>query len=163
MTLRRFPRERLKQISRNSEILEYLSALHQVVEEAQEIIQLNAEALMPLQVSEIQTQSVTGTAGSEQTLVAAGADATTVLQRLVLTNHHSGAETITAHLVSSGASPADANKVLDALPLAAGASIVPDALQHRVLDPGTTLQLAASVADRINVGGVLAIRQRDDG
>ena len=156
-----FPGEELRRIGLSREAIAWARALGERIATLEEIATLNGDTLMPISAVEITTAFVTGTSGSEQTILTAADDTLTFLKKIVLHNtDNSSAVTISAWLVPSGGTLGDANQVIEDLSIAAKATTEPTGLQNRVLEPGTVLAVAASSASKITLGGYYSQRTR---
>lgn len=75
----------------------------------------------------------------------------TRIDSCTITNTSGGAVTATIHLVPSGGSASDSNKVLSAYSLAAGQTYVPPGIIGHWLEAGGTLQALASAGTSITL------------
>ena len=85
----------------------------------------------------------------------APANTVTIIKRAVFTNTSAGARTITAHVVPSGGSVANATMLINgqalAVPPGAGSSYVSPELAGVVLNAGDTLQCFADAATSVTL------------
>lgn len=156
-----FPAEELRRIGLTREGIAWAQSLGDRISLLEDALALNGDVLMPLSTVEITTAFVTGTSGSEQTILTAADDTATFLKKVVLHNtDNSSAVTLSAWLVPSGGTLGDGNQVIEDLSVAAKATTEPTGLQNRALQPGTVLAVAASSASKITLGGYYTQRTR---
>lgn len=90
---------------------------------------------------------------SAATYYTAPANTKSTISALTLTNTTGGAVTATVHLVPSGGSASDTNKIMSARSIAAGESYVVAAAIGQTMEAGGTLQALASANTSISLVG----------
>lgn len=141
MALLPFPQQRMVGLRWPSDLIEYFQQLDRLVRE----LDVTTQRL------DIPATAVTGTGGSEQTLLTAPATGSVRLMALWVNNTSGSARTITINLVPSGGSVATGNEVVSDLSVAVGEQKL--ALTDLALANGAKLELAASAASTLNVFG----------
>lgn len=83
------------------------------------------------------------------TLYTVPLNTTAVLRAITLTNHDSATRTFTLHLVPSGGSPSQANRIFDAIEILGNKVVENDTL--KVLHAGGSIQAMADVASKVSI------------
>ncbi len=87
---------------------------------------------------------------SASTLYTAPASTKTIIDKFTVTNTDSSARTVTIHLVPSAGSASTANKIVDALSVAANTSVEIEQLKNHILAAGGFISALASSAAVVN-------------
>lgn len=102
---------------------------------------------MAVQRLPIPATSVTGTGGSEQTLLTASASGVTRIVNLRVNNPNAAAETITINVVPSAGSVAVTNEVVTDATVGVGENNL--MIEDLVIPAGATVRLAASTTAKL--------------